>query len=161
MEPDWIGSLCGRLTVSQSSYGVVKQNMVKWTSKMTILSPERRRWRLNKVHTVGLVSSVVLLHARSACAQPQTVDEPEPDTKWTQPHCALQLEMIRTHAVTSPTDLRQDCVFVPAILYALRMISEPIQNSSMLMDFPTYIFHDRGRLHGARTPFTFINLHSL
>ena len=35
-------------------------------------------------------------------------------------HCALQLEMIRKNAETSRTDLRQVCMFVPAILYALR-----------------------------------------
>ena len=29
VEPDWIGSLCGRLIVSQSSYGMMKQNMAK------------------------------------------------------------------------------------------------------------------------------------
>ena len=62
----------------------------------------------NKLHTVGLLVNVVLfLRSRRMCAA--TVDTPEPDTKWTQqPDCVAKHEMMRTHTVTSPTDLRKD-----------------------------------------------------
>ena len=38
---------------------------------MTNLSPKRRRWRRNKLHTVGLLVNVVLFCARGACALQQ------------------------------------------------------------------------------------------
>ena len=43
--------------------------------------------------------------ALSSNFQPQTVGTPAPHTKWTQPPNDLKLEMLRTHAASSPTEL--------------------------------------------------------
>ena len=74
----------------------------EFVAKATTLETQQttHRWAAGKRSPV--------LRARRMCAA--TVDTPEPDTKWTQqPHCAAKHEMMRTQAVTSPTDLRQYC----------------------------------------------------
>ena len=61
-------------------------------------------------HRWGAGKRSAVSRARRMCAlssnfQPQTVDTPEPNTKWTQPPNVLKLEMLRTHAASSLTEL--------------------------------------------------------
>ena len=88
------------------------------------------RWAAGKHSAVS--------RARGACALPHTVYTPEPDAKQTQrPRCARQLEMVRTHAATSPTDLRHDGGSVPCPPDITRAETVPFLATSLFRRMPS------------------------
>ena len=109
--PDWIGSFCGRPTVSHLSHGTMNRKMTMKTWRVTKLYPEQQHWRpWQTSHRWAASKRSAVSRPRRMCAlssnfQPHTVDTPETDTKWTQPPDVLKLEMSRTHAASSPTEL--------------------------------------------------------